>query len=392
MRYFNVKQSIEAFPEARTYILVGTRGVGKSYSPEVYCLEDAIFRGRQFCLVGRYKEDVMPSTIANTFNHMTTYNEHTGSIPLVDIISKAGSKVPDMAEYSLESKAGQIWLVGRESDEERWQKILQVGVYAAVQTAERFKRGSYPAVYNIFFDEFITARWYIGGSREPVEFEKIVNTIFRHGKNGKIFMAGNPDNEIDMCPYLVHYNIFYDDMESNVIYPCNDDKVAFIKLTNEENADYIVRDTVSMFGVDNSTAFTGEVDRPKQKRIPKDFSTEFDAIVEMRVETSGIMAEGTTLHRRCFFLYVGLFRGELWAVTNDHHKNYGEPYQIVCKYDINELPPPDEAGQITYVYRFQFPQDLKMLGQWLAQTISTGRIYHETDKTANILRNLIAEQ
>ena len=393
MKYFEVKQAKALFPQARTYIAVGAGGVGKSYSFEYDCLEDAIHRERQFCLVGRYEEDVKPKLVANTFDHMTSVNALTGKIPLVEIVKTAGSKIPQMVDYDLMTKSGGIYLIGRQSAEEKWQIIMRVGVVAAVQTAERFKRGSYPEVFNIFFDEFITARTYINGSGEPVEFEKIVNTIFRHGKDGKIYLAGNPDNEINMCPYLKHYNIFYEDMEPNTMYPCNNGSVVFIKITNLERDDFIVKDTVSIFGTKNESRLTGEVARPPEKRIPKDFANDFEAVVEMQVETPGIMAVGVnTPYRQCFYLYIGLFRGELWAVTTAHHRNFGEPYKIVCKYEYLELPPPDEAGQITYVYRFQFPQDLKMLGQWLAQCIMTSRIYHENDKIANVLRQIIKDQ
>ena len=387
MNFFDVKQSIKSFPQAITYITVGTRGVGKSYSPEIFCLEDAILKGRQFCLVGRFKEDVMPSTISNTFGHMTIVNRHTGRIPISDIMAK--SNYPKFKTYNIESKAGQIWVTGAESEEDRPAKIVQVGVYTSIQTAERFKRGSYPKVYNIFFDEFITARFYICGAREPQEFEKIVNTIFRGGKDGKIFMAGNPDNEVDLCPYLTEYNIFYDEMEPNTIYPCNGGRVAFIKLTNTDNTEYIVKDTVSMFGVKNNTAFTGEVDRPEMKRIPEEFEKDFTVLAEFRVETSGIVVENPQPHRRCFFLYLGMFRGEWWIVTHDHHHRYGNPFKIVCKFEVNELPAPDETGRVIYTHQFNFDRDIDYLRRYVVDCVTGGRAYHETDKLANILRNLL---
>lgn len=387
--FVDVKKAVAAFPDAVTYILVGTRGVGKSFSPEVYCLEDAIWRGRQFCLVGRFKEDVMPATIANTFQHMTEVNPHTKRIPVADIVERSHLQ-QRFEHYALESRAGQIWLVGRHDLTDPATRLCQVGVYTSVQTAERFKRGTYPSVYNIFFDEFITSRFYIRGAAEPVEFEKIVNTIFRAGKDGKIFMAGNPDNEVDMNPYLANYNIFYDEMESNVWTPCAGGRVVFCKITNTDT-EYIVKKTVSMFGSETHTAFTGEVDRPKTKRIPDGFFQRFSPVVEMRVETSGIMAEGDIPHRRAFYFYVGLFDGALWGVTTEHHQQADEAFRVVCKYDRNELPPPDRQGRLIYCYRFNFPAELARLGQWVREVVTTGKIYHETDKIANLLHNIMLE-
>ena len=390
MKYFDVRRSIEAYPDATTYIMVGAGGVGKSYSVEEYCLDDAVNRGRGFCLVGRFKEDIAPAIISNTFSHMTSPNKYTGRVPVNDICAK--NKAVERYEiYDLESRAGQIWLTGRHAPSDKAVRLMQVGVYTCIATAERFKRGSYPTTYNIFFDEFITRRLYIGGRSEPVEFEKIVNTIFRHGKDGKIFLCGNPDNEIDMNPYLANYNIFYDDCEPNTIYPFNKGKVAFIKLTNENNEEYIVKETVSIFGTDNKSRFTGEIDRPKTKRIPDGFKDEYDAFLELRIETSGIMVEYPDRYRKAFYLYVGFYRGELWACTTEHKTNYGDVFTINCKYDINELPPPDEQGRTVSVYRFEFPSDLSRVNDYINECMDTGRIYHETDKLANVLYNIIAE-
>ena len=385
--FFTIEKALETMPKATTFQVVGQRGVGKSYSVELYCLKDAIFNDRQVVLVGRYKEDILPSIISQTFNHLTSYNRHTNMVPLAEVMKQAD--LPQYPFWSIESKAGEMWIAGAESETARPVKVKQLGVYTAIQQAERFKRGSYPDVYNIFFDEFITKKRYIFGRQEPQEFKKIVNTIARAGKEDyRIFMCGNPDNEIDHCPYLEHYNLDYDELEPGSLYSFDNGDTCFVKIAGDSDGEFIVKNTKTMFGMIDESSHSGEIDRPPTIRQPEGFADEFQPMIELRVETSAIAVDGIVPFRRAFYLYLGLYRGELFATTHKHRVFYCD-YQIECKYDRTEVPPPD--GKKVYIYRFNFPGRLQKVRAMMADCMAAGKIYHENDRLANVLNNIIIQ-
>lgn len=391
MPLFDIKQVIKAMPNATTFIPVGKRGVGKSYSSELYCIEDAVFNNRQMVLVGRYKEDCKPAIISQIFGHIVSYNRHVGDVPLKLIMQRAA--VQPYRYWSIESKGGGMWICGRDNPDDKPVKVVQLGVYTSVQEAERFKRGSYPNVYNIFFDEFITKRRYIMGRNEPIEFKKIVNTIARAGKDYKIFMAGNPDNEIDMCPYLERYNLNYDMLESGCIYTFDNGDTCFIKIAGADGDEYIVKSTKTLFGINDESSHTGEVDRPKTATAPDGFRDEFRPVIEMCVETSAVAVDGVYPYRRCFYLYVGVYRGELYTSTYAHRQYtniINIPLRVRCKYEKNEIPPPDDNTTV-YVYRFNFPKKYAKIGGLFFDTLKSGKIYHENDRIANVINNLILQ-
>ena len=384
--HFDIKKVIETTPKATTYISVGKRGVGKSYSTEIYMIEDAVYNGRQMVLVGRYKEDTQPNIITKTFDHITEYNKNTGTIPLTDIMKFA--KVPQFKIWTIEARAGSLWICGRNEEGEPPTKVKQLGVYTAIKQAERFKRGSFPNVYNIFLDEFITKGAYVYGRNEPHEFMKIVNTIARAGKDYRVFLCGNPDNEIDHCPYLEHYNIDYDAIEPDSLYMFDGGNTCFIKLAGGDT-EYIVKSTRTMFGLRDNSSHTGEVDRPATVKPPEDFAERFRPFVELRVETSAIAVDDFMPIRRSFYLYMGVYRGQLYCATYKHRQNPCK-LQIECKYERTEVPPP-RPGRI-YTYRFNMPGKLKEINRILAECMNTGRIYHETDRLGNVLNNIIIMQ
>ena len=68
----------------------------------------------------------------------------------------------------------------------------------ALSDVEHDKSTSYPNVYNIVFDEFLTRRYYLPD--EFVIFMNVLSTIIRDRENIKIFMLGNTVNKY--CPYF----------------------------------------------------------------------------------------------------------------------------------------------------------------------------------------------
>ena len=379
MEFVNIKNIIAQAPNAHIFMLVGRRGCGKSYSPEMYCIEEAIMNNRQFCMVGRYKEDVKPGEITKAFTHITSYNSNTGTVPIMDIMRQCD--IYNFPAYDIEAKTGNIYLVG--VDGELRVKLKTIGCYTSVQTAERFKRGSYPDTYNIFFDEFITKRRYIFGRNEPNEFKKIVNTIARGSKDYKVFMAGNPDNEIEMNPYIESFNLIYDDIEPGSMITYDNGSTVFVKLAGDDEFEYINRSTETLFGMSDTSSHTGEVDRPEAPKITEEMLQGFDPIYSIRTETATIAVDAIYPYRRCFYIFVGIYDNTPVTLVT-HHRAYNSGLQFTSKYDRLEMLP----DMFTF-HRFDFPASLQQVKNMLYDNLRTGRTYFESDRVANILLNLM---
>lgn len=375
LTYYNIDEVVAKVPNATIYNTVGQRGTGKSFSSLRRCTREAVLNGRLFCFVGRRKEDIKPSLINEAFTDIIVKGV------VNDIMKK--STYTKYNKYNIKAERKQINLYGI-ADGDTQEKICQIGIYTAVFEAERFKRGTYPNVYNIFFDEFITAKGYINGDREPQEFEKIVHTIARGTKDVKVFLCGNPDNEIELCPYMTHYNIIYDELEPSTVYEYNNGNYVFVKLANSETQ-YINEKTKSLFGIENKTSFSGSVDRPKTARAPEGFFEEYRPFYQMQMETPIIkMAYNNVEYRQCIYGYVGVYKGELFAYISAHTRFKKVLYHSYHYYNDNVLP----RKNCFVMYRMYFGGVVSRLGTALSECIQTGRIYFDSDKTANIFRNL----
>lgn len=389
MSYVSIPAVMQAVPTASTFIFIGRRGVGKSYAPEVYCIEDAVYRNRHMVVVGRLKEDILPPMVRKMFAHIFQPNIHLGGQTEISRIMAGTDRYPRYERYDLLIRSGEIWIAGLDSNDKPV-KICLLGYTAAVQQAERFKRGTYPTTYNIFFDEFITKGRYIFGRQEPTEFLKIVNTVARAGKDYKVFMAGNPDHEIEHCPYIEGYHLIFDHMENGTVYTFDSGNTAIVKLAKQDGDDtsYIVDSTRTMFGRQDDTSHIGVVDRPKTVPPPPGFEREFIPAVEIKVETATIAIDGPTPYRRCIWLYVGIYRGTRYLAVMAHRRYYRvDQVRMVAVYNPEDVPPPD--GTAVYMYRLNIPQSHLWVERHINDCLTTRRVYHETDRTASILRDVV---
>lgn len=384
MKYFDIEKVIEVVPEATTYLVVGAGGVGKSFSGKLYVAREAIKKGRLLVYVGRVKEDTKRVYIEQFFDDILTYNEKLQKIPIEQYLPK--DKI--FGSYCVTAKAGIITLCGLGVDG-KVVPICKLGCTTSVWEAERFKRGTYPDYYNILFDEFITNKYYINGEGEPDELDKIIQTVARGRKKVKVFMFGNPDNEIDMCPYLIKHNIEYDNLAPNTVYPLNDN-VVFVKVTKDDTSEFINKSTVGMFGRKHSSRVTGDIDRPKVIHFTDDILSDFETVVEIVIETNTIALETFSTFRKKIYMYLGIYKGE-WAVVMQYHHRplrEGTYFRLYSCFDQSEMIR-DFDSEILYGFRMKFPQEADKIVSILNYCFNAKRVFYEDDRIANIYVNLM---
>ena len=186
----DVREVINAVPDAQYYMFHGERSNGKTYSSLSYALDKLVNDGTRFVYVRRLAESLRSQYMRNLF----TGNRKTGD--LKNHISKFGWD--DLGFYS-----GAFWgLVPNEKN-----KLVRVdepcGYTQAISTWETAKGGSIPYAKTIIFDEYLTRGAYF--YNEPALFENLVSSVFREEGDGKVIMLANTVSW--SCPYYREWGI-----------------------------------------------------------------------------------------------------------------------------------------------------------------------------------------
>ena len=176
MKWFNVKDLLDAVPDAHIYMIFGERSNGKTYSALQYAVEQYVESNKRFVYVRRLAEMVRMTYMRNLF----TGNKKTGA--LYKELNKLG--IDDIGYYS-----SAFW--GMVRDEKRKLTRLEepCGYTSAISTWETAKGASIPNVCTIIFDEFLTRGAYLPD--EPTMFENLISSIVREEDKAKIIMLAN---------------------------------------------------------------------------------------------------------------------------------------------------------------------------------------------------------
>lgn len=224
---------------ATIHLLVGQRGVGKTYGWQKKVIRAAIRRGEQFMYVRRYKEELKVSK--DTFFAAIT----------------AKNEFPDWDFRTYGSLAQMAPASTRDSKKRPWKTI---GHFVALSTAQSIKSVAYPLVTNIGFDEFIIEKGtthYI--SNEVHAFLNLYSTVDRNQDKTKVFFMANSVSI--MNPYFLYWNIKPD--ESKEFTVLRDGYMVVHFVDSEEFTDQVyetkfgkfIKDTeFGNFAVDNEFA------------------------------------------------------------------------------------------------------------------------------------------
>lgn len=170
-------------------IIFGERSNGKTYDALKHGIDEFFKNGHAFAYVRRWRDEITGTLGGELFN---------GFIDNGYIEQVSGGKW-----NSVIYKSKKWYFAYVENDEKPVVDSVPFAYAFAVSSADHYKSMSFPAIYTIIFDEFLTRGRYIDG--EFMMFMSIVSTIVRRRDDIKIFLLGNTVNQY--CPYFLDMGI-----------------------------------------------------------------------------------------------------------------------------------------------------------------------------------------
>lgn len=172
-------------------LVIGARGIGKTFGLRLQCVKDFLKDGSRFCEISRNAAEI-PLIMAGYFDKLQAKNFFTEF------------------EFKTEKQAAYIRRIPLDEDSaEEWELI---GYFVSLTQFQRDKKRTFANVKRIIFDEAILDRKdkhhrYL--ANEFSIFANVVNTILREElgqpTKGKIYLLGN---SCDLCaPYLFNLGV-----------------------------------------------------------------------------------------------------------------------------------------------------------------------------------------
>ena len=155
-------------------ILIGERGVGKTYGAKKYAIERFIKKKEQFIYLRRYHEEIKKAKDKFFSDVGEEFQDHT--------FKTTGSKI-----YIDDTVAG---------------------YFVRLTQAQDFKGSAFPEVTTIIFDEYPiekNKRTYL--PNEGMIIMNILDSILRNRSNVRIFILGNATPDIEYSPLFSFFNL-----------------------------------------------------------------------------------------------------------------------------------------------------------------------------------------
>lgn len=393
MNHFDVRELIREYPSARLLNIVGQGGVGKSYSTKLYVLQNFFEKGEPFIYVRRWTTEIANDNLRTVFLD-------TEENPEVMKWWKAWAdeKYP---YFHIIPKAGWFWIFG-ERENGTLDALKPIGRPVALSKAGTFKGGTYNNFSTIWFDEFITDERYVGGDSEPNKLDKIVNTVGRAENDIKIICCGNPDNFIEMCPYLKSLSLDYEHLQPNTAYLYDSisrqtgktlaNNVLFIKLANYSGESFLNEATANLWQTpEGEMRITGEVKTNKYMHITDELEKECDPVYELVIETA---VQTNSEYNRKIYAYVAEMPqdGGVGVLIRRHRSDMLREkcdYSVFCRYNDLKLRRHDCDVQILRL-RIPAVPELMPLRAFLDQA-EAGRLYYTDDDQVGTLFEAIRD-
>ena len=153
-------------------IVIGDRGVGKSYGAKKWCIKRFLKTGQKFLYVRRYRSDL--SEKDKFFDDLRDD--------------------PELSAHEFSVKSGKFFIDG-----------LHAGDAVALSVAQSKKSTPYSEYNNLIFDEFILESGVVRYLENEVEkFLSFIDTVVRNRSGCKVFVLGNSVKWAN--PYFVFYH------------------------------------------------------------------------------------------------------------------------------------------------------------------------------------------
>lgn len=191
--YYTFDHMIEKYPDATYYMAFSERGNGKTYDMMKKAVEDYFRHGWQMAYIRRFNE---------------SFKGVNGNKLAQDMVRDGIVEKESGGEWTGITHIGRQWFFYRTetktkrdgTTEER--KVINRDPFMiafALETADTDKGARYDRVHKIFFDEFLTRKFYL--QDEFVILSNVISSIVADRPDVKIFMAGNTVSKV-ACPYF----------------------------------------------------------------------------------------------------------------------------------------------------------------------------------------------
>ena len=189
MKYYDVRDTLKAYPNAHYYVIYGERSNGKTYSSLDYALDNYVENGEQFAYVRRWGEDIRKKQLSQLF----AAHSENGSI----------AKKTSGDWFSVDYTGNKFRLTKNDEDGRLIMDENVCGYAFDLNSMEHYKSISFPKITTVIFDEFLSRNGYL--PNEFILFTNVLSTIVRQRNNVKIIMLGNTVNK--SCPYFTEMGL-----------------------------------------------------------------------------------------------------------------------------------------------------------------------------------------
>jgi len=387
--YFDFRLLIQNNPASIFYI-VGQGGVGKSYSVKRFMIENFLQKEERFIFVKQAMVDLKASNIETTFD---------------DVIQEKAVQEAFFDKYGIEgryfvSPYRKNWCIFVDTGEEKCTNLDMFGKCVAISEAQRFKGGTYKGYTWVFYDEFISDHGYNGGEKEPDYLEKITGTVGRKDNPLKIVFCGNPDSQIELCPYISRLHMDYHAIQENTPYFYDSivigedgnrktigSNVCFLKLAHFGGKNFIHENISAVFGgKEGVMRATGERPDNEYMKADDDFLIKFYPAVNIITETPVYKdREDGNLYRVRIYAQVGSIDGTPAVYVTAHEKNLknGDFPTVFSRWEENGYIYRKKYG--IQVVKMRFPSGTKFFNSlinYLTIAENTSMIFTDNSKAA----------
>ena len=169
-------------------IIFGERSNGKTYAALLYGLKRYVTDGTQTAYIRRWREDLKGKRAESLFSgHVQN-----------GVISELTN-----GNYNAVVYTSNKYYLAKFEDGKKTVDEKPFAFAFCLSESEHEKSSSYPEIFTIIFDEFITRRYYLPD--EFMLFMNVLSTIIRDRDGIKIFMLGNTVNRY--CPYFAEFGL-----------------------------------------------------------------------------------------------------------------------------------------------------------------------------------------
>lgn len=221
---------------ANIIIIVGARGIGKSFKTKKKFFKDFFYKGKKFIWVRA------------TDSQLDTLKEDNGYKFYEDIIHAKIFKF----DFEMEIKAdNSIWCCKNPKAEKKcWERC---GYVMSLSTFHKLKGNAFSDIANICVDEFIPENSEVVRGDRAKQFVNTIQTIGRLRKDYRIVLLANALESGD--PIL---NLFFDDVKEFGIYRNKQKKAVLLYAQNSEEFEEATAESISGL-ILKGTAYEAEI-------------------------------------------------------------------------------------------------------------------------------------